>query len=139
MQLHWRKPTSPEIDHELLWLCVSLGAFLGLSVWLTAHLPTPQCVFHSLTGLPCVTCGATRAAWQFLHGHFAASFFLNPLAFLAYSSIGIFDLYATAILATRAPRLRLANLTAAEKFFARSAVAALLVGNWLYLVIARPF
>ena len=139
MQLHWRKPKSAEIDHEFLWLFVSLGTFLGLSVWWTAHLPTPQCVFRSLTGRPCVTCGATRAAWQFLHGHFAASFFLNPLAFLAYLSVLIFDLYAIAIFVTRAPRLRLANFTPTEKAFARCIVIALLVGNWLYLLIARPF
>lgn len=139
MQLHWRKPMPPEIDHELLWLFVSLGTFFSLVAWLTAHLPTPPCVFRSLTGLPCVTCGATRAAWRFLHGHFDTSFFLNPLAFLACLSVAIFDLYAIAVLVTRAPRFRLANFTPTEKLFARSAVIALIVGNWLYLLIARPF
>ncbi|MEO5717041.1 MAG: DUF2752 domain-containing protein, partial [Chthoniobacterales bacterium] len=92
-----------EIDHELLWLFVSLGAFASAFVWFAARLPTPQCVFHRLTGFPCPTCGATRAAFQFLHGHFADSFFLNPLAFLSFGGLLFFDLYALAALMTRAP------------------------------------
>ena len=78
MQLYRHQITAQEIDHELIWLLVSLGTFLGLALWLAARLPTPQCVFHTLTGLPCVTCGATRSAFQFLHGHFVASLFSIP-------------------------------------------------------------
>ena len=103
MQLYRHQITAQEIDHELIWLLVSLGTFLGLALWFAARLPTPQCVFHALTGLPCVTCGATRSAFQFLHGHFVASLFFNPLAFLAYCSVTIFDLYAIVVLITRAP------------------------------------
>lgn len=127
-----------EIDYELVWLLVSLGAFLGLALWLAARLPTPQCVFHTLTGLPCVTCGATRSAFQFLHGHFSASFFFNPLAFLAFFSVLAYDLYALVMLATRAPRLRLGNFSRSEKFLARCAVIILLASNWLYLLTVRP-
>ena len=31
----------------------------------------PVCVFHALTGWNCPGCGATRAAYQLLHGHAA--------------------------------------------------------------------
>ena len=134
------RPLAPrEIDHELIWLLVSLGAFLGLAAWFAARLPTPQCAFHALTGLPCVTCGATRAAIQFFHGHFAASFLFNPLAFLALCSLLAFDLYALAVLTARAPRLRVGNFSRAEKRWARNAALILLAGNWLYLLTARPF
>ncbi len=134
-----RRLAPQELDHELLWLLVSLGAFLGLGLWLSARLPTPQCAFHSLTGLPCPTCGATRAAWQFLHGHFAASFRFNPLAFLAYCGIVVFDLYALVALLLRAPRLRLIHFTPNERIFFRSLAVALIAANWLYLLAARPF
>ena len=70
MQLYRHQITAQEIDHELIWLLVSLGTLLGFALWFAARLPMPQCVFHTLTGLPCVTCGATRSAFQFLHGHF---------------------------------------------------------------------
>jgi hypothetical protein len=139
MQLQWRKPAPHELDHELLWLTVSLGAGLALAAWFAAQLPTPHCVFHSLTGLPCLTCGATRAAIQFFHGHFGASFLFNPLAFLAYCGLIVFDLYALRVLITRALRLRLVNFSRTEKSFIRYAALLLLAGNWLYLLIARPF
>jgi len=128
-----------EIDHELLWLLISVSTFLALSLWLSAGLATPRCAFRAITGLPCPTCGATRSAWQFLHGHFLTSLRFNPLAFLAYCGIAIFDLYAIAVLIARTPRLRLSNFTRFEKLVVRILVIALLSGNWLYLVVARPF
>lgn len=139
MQLQRRRLAPSEIDHELLWLVISLATSFVLSAWLAAHLPTPQCVFYSLTGHPCITCGATRAAWQLFHGHFATSFFLNPLAFTVYITVALFDLYAIAVLLTDGPRLRFANLTSNEVTLARSVAVALVIGNWLYLLIARPF
>ena len=134
MQLYRHQITAQEIDHELIWLLVSLGALLGFALWFAARLPMPQCVFHTLTGLPCITCGATRSAFQFLHGHFVASLVFNPLAFITFCSVTIFDLYAVAVLITRAPRFRLINFTNAEKLLVRGGGVALLAGNWLYLL-----
>ncbi|HEY2711981.1 MAG TPA: DUF2752 domain-containing protein [Chthoniobacterales bacterium] len=134
MQVCRRRRASNAIDHELLWLVVSLGAVALLGFWLSLGLPTPHCAFRSLTGLPCPTCGATRAAWQFLHGHFLASFLFNPLAFLAYCIVVAFDLYAFAVLILRAPRLRFTGLTSAERAAVRYSVLALLAANWLYLL-----
>ena len=139
MQYCRRRLAPREIDHELLWLVISSGTFLGLFLWLSAGWATPQCTFRALTGLPCLTCGATRSAWQFLHGHFLTSLRFNPLAFLAYCGIAVFDLYAIAVLIARTPRLRLSNFTRFEKLVVRILVIALLSGNWLYLVVARPF
>src|SRR5262245_2033884 len=109
MQVYRHQIAAQEIDHELVWLLVSLGTFFGLGLWFAARLPTPQCAFHTLTGLPCVTCGATRSAFQFIHGHFVASLVFNPLAFITYCSVTIFDFYAAAVLVTRTPRFRLIN------------------------------
>lgn len=135
-----RLPLAPEeTDHELVWLVVSLGGFLGLVVWLAARLPTPGCPFHSLTGLPCLTCGATRSAYQFLHGHFVASFLFNPLAFVAYCGLILFDIYALVVLITRSSRLRFGNFSPNEKLLLRWAAGVLLAGNWIYLLTARPF
>lgn len=35
----------------------------------TQHVFYPVCLFHAMTGLDCPGCGATRAAYQLLHGH----------------------------------------------------------------------
>jgi len=134
MQVCRRRHASNAIDHELLWLVVSLGTVFILGAWLSLGLPTPRCAFRSLTGLPCPTCGATRAAWQFLHGHFLSSLFFNPLAFVTYCAITAFDLYALAVLISRAPRLRFTGFTYGERAAVRYSVLALLAANWLYLL-----
>ena len=63
----------------------------------------------------------------------------NPLAFLAYCGIVVFDLYALVALLLRAPRLRLIHFTPNERIFFRSLAVALIAANWLYLLAARPF
>ena len=104
------------------------------ALWFALHQPWPRCAFHELTGLPCVTCGATRAAMQFFHGNFLVALKWNPLAFAGLCAVSVFDVYAAIVLATRAPRLRIADLTAFEKNFLRIVVVALLALNWVYLL-----
>ncbi len=139
MELQRRPLARWEIDYELLGLLLSLGGAILLFVWLSAHLPVPRCVFHDLTSLPCPTCGATRAAWQLLHGNFASSLRFNPLAFTTYCAIGLFDVYAVLVLLRAVPRIRCHNFTAAEKVLVRIVTVCLLLGNWSYLLLARSF
>ena len=42
----------------------------------------PTCLFHSLTGWNCPGCGATRAAYQLLHGHLLRALRDNALFIL---------------------------------------------------------
>jgi hypothetical protein len=50
----------------------------GFGALLVAGLPWP-CPFLAITGLPCPTCGITRAARLALHGDFAGAFRMHPL------------------------------------------------------------
>jgi hypothetical protein len=110
------------------------GSSVGLAaVWVTVGLPWPVCVFHQLTGLPCVTCGMTRCAIQFFHGHFLAALKWNPLIFAVLCGVVAFDLYALLVLVMRTPRLRIA-FGQAEKKYARVIVIIALAVNWAYLV-----
>jgi hypothetical protein len=138
MQICWRRVAFGETDHELLWLSISLTSLATAAAWFALRLPWPQCVFHALTGHPCVTCGATRSALQFFHGHFFNALQWNPLAFVCLCAVSIFDLYALTVLAARAPRLRIAYITSVEKNFARILLVTLLALNWIYLLVANP-
>ncbi len=138
MQLIWRQTVTRQSDPELLWLGVSCATFLSIATWLALRLPRPQCAFHAITGLPCVTCGATRAALQFFHGHFGAAFAYNPLAFVTYCGLILFNLYAAVVWLTGAPRLRVTDFSFEQKRLIRGAIIALLAANWAYLLIARP-
>jgi len=134
MQFRRHQLEPGETDHELVWLAVSAGSLTLAAAWFTLGLPWPRCVFHELTGLPCVTCGMTRCAIQFFHGHFLAALKWNPLVFAALCGVTVFDLYAFATLATRAPRLRMV-FRQREKKFARGIVIGALALNWIYLLI----
>ena len=134
-----RRPLAPgETDHELIWLSVSSGGLALAATWLALKLPWPICLFHALTGRPCLTCGATRSAIAFFHAHFLAAFEWNPLAFLVYCALTLFNVYAFAVVVTRVPRLRIIRLTPSERKFVRGSAIALLTLNWAYLLLANP-
>ncbi len=132
--MEWRWLRADESDHELIWLAVTVsGALLALA-WLALRLPWPGCTFRALTGLPCVTCGATRASLSFLHGELGAAWRFNPLIFLGLGAVLLFDLYALVVLVTGARRLRVA---VPGRGLRRLLLAALLLaglGNWIYLL-----
>jgi hypothetical protein len=132
------RPLAPgELDHELIFLCASLGEFAVAAGWFVLNLPWPICLFHALTGHPCLTCGATRSAIALFHGQVLTALKWNPLVFLTYVTMSIFDVYAFAVVISGAPRLRF-SLGAREKFFLRVCVIALLLANWIYLLMANP-
>jgi hypothetical protein len=134
MRLLWRRRTARETDHELIWLAVSVAAIAGGAGWLALSLPWPRCPFFAVTGLPCLTCGATRSAIAFLHGSFFSALRWNPLAFAAFCGVIAFDLYAAIVLVGRLPRLRIVDWTVAEKNAVRIAAICLLALNWIYLL-----
>jgi hypothetical protein len=137
MRLLWRRPSGGEPDHELIWFAVSALALAAGATWLALALPAlpwSRCPFLSVTGLPCVTCGATRSLIAFLRGDFLSALRWNPLAFVAYCSLIVFDLYAAVVLVGRMPRLRMADWSAKEKNAVRIAVIGLLALNWIYLL-----
>jgi len=87
-----------------------------------ARLPWPGCLFLAVTGHPCLTCGATRSTIALFHLDFSGAWKWNPLVFSFLCGLSIFDLYAFAVLVTRAPRLRIVQFTQLEKNFVRLAV-----------------
>jgi hypothetical protein len=133
MRLRIRRLAPGEFDHELLWLSVSLSTLLLAAGWLATGLPWPRCIFHEITGLPCVTCGMTRSAIAFFQGHFLAALKWNPLVFVFLFGAMVFDLYAFAVLVTRSPRLRVV-FGQAERKYGRGAVICALALNWIYLL-----
>ena len=135
MRLRIQHLSPGEIDHELIWLSVSLASLGLAATWLTIGLPWPRCMFHEITSLPCVTCGMTRCGIQFFHANFLTALKWNPLVFIALCSLTAFDLYAFATLATRGPRLRICFYTETAKRFVRIALISALLLNWIYLLM----
>lgn len=134
MRLAWRRRSANEPDHELIWLAVSVASIALGAAWLMLGLRWPRCPFLALTGLPCVTCGATRSTIAFLHGDFLSALRWNPLALAALCALVVFDLYAAIVLIGRRPRLRIVDWSGKEKNMVRIAAISLLVLNWIYLL-----
>jgi hypothetical protein len=133
-----RRPLAPrELDHELVWLTISLVGLALAAVWFRLGLPWPHCAFLALTGHPCVTCGATRCAIAFFHANLFTAWKWNPLVFITLCAVSIFDGYAFVVLLMRGRRLRLTNFSVGEKSFLRVTAVAGFVANWIYL-LSRP-
>ena len=132
--MNWRRLRPGEIDHEALWLAVSLSALGGAWLWLHLALPLPGCAFHRLTGLPCPTCGMTRCLRYAFHEHWRAAASVNPLGFFGYGAIIVYDMYAATVLALRLPRLRLETIPASLGGSVRYAVIAAVLANWAWLL-----
>lgn len=132
--MNWRRLRAGEIDHEALWLGVSLASLALAWLWLRLGLPLPPCPFHEITGCACPTCGATRCVRFAFGGDFSAAFWINPLAFCAFGAMALFDAYAATVLALRLPRLRAGVRPAWVGKAARAAALTIIAVNWAWLL-----
>ena len=130
----WRPLRRGELDHEALWLGVSLAAFVGAWFWTRLGLASPVCVFHELTGWACPGCGTTRCVRAVFHGEMRAAFLVNPLMGVTLVGIVMFDLYAATVLALRLPRWRPEKVSARVAVALRAGCAGVLLVNWLWLL-----
>ena len=134
MRVLWRSRSSAETNHELIWFLVSIGSFVGSARWLAFALPWPSCPFLSITGCPCLTCGATRCAIALFHGDFLSALRWNPLVFIALCGVLVFDVYAAIVLIGRLPRVRIVDWTTTGKKVAAVITISLVALNWMYLL-----
>ena len=99
-----------------------------------AGLPLSICMFKYISGLPCLTCGGTRAAMRLARLDLAGAFLMNPLvvtggALLVPWALG--DL----VLSRRQMRVGV-EVEPAAKPWIRGGIVALAVLNCAYLVAA---
>jgi hypothetical protein len=79
----WRPLERDERQVAILWGVLALSSLLLRPLWLALAPLLPACPFRVLTGIPCLSCGTTRAAIALLHGDPLAALAVNPLATLA--------------------------------------------------------
>jgi hypothetical protein len=137
MVIERRPLAGREVDHERLWLSVALaGAALSV-LWVAAgheELPRVICPFRHLTGIPCLTCGGTRALLALTRGEVQAAFLWNPLVAVFAIAAAIWLLYAAVVTVLRAPRVRV-RLAERDRVLFRAAAWAAIAGNWVFLIL----
>jgi hypothetical protein len=99
------------------------------------YLPSFNCPFHQITGIPCLSCGASRAADSFFTGNFGAMFYYNPLlvvssaALLLFSLLKLFEYILNIKIVLKLSR----KAALSGKILIGLAVAA----NWLFLIVSN--
>jgi hypothetical protein len=96
-------------------------------------MPPGQCLFHDYTGLPCLSCGVTRAANSLFDGDLMGMIYFNPLIILFCAGLFFFSLFKFVeyIFKLRV-RLRVNKKVASA---IRIIAVLMIVANWAYLIV----
>ena len=110
----------------------ALAATAAVGLLHLDRLPFSLCVFKAVSGLPCLTCGTTRALGRLVRLDLVGALAMNPLATVGVLALVPWALADLALLPWgRAVSL---DLSPAGARRARVAVVAALVLNWAWLV-----
>ena len=122
----------PQVGFAPVAVGVAWAALVGVFVLVKpAGSEATLCLFRNATGLPCPTCGSTRAALAVADGRLPEAVVLNPLMTVAIL-VGVVWL---TVRIGFARRIEL-DLTGPARGLAWGAMALLLAANWVW-VIAR--
>lgn len=91
------------------------------------------CWVHVLLGVPCPTCGVTRAAVALAHGDVRAAFVVQPLVTVLMVLGAIYVPWAIGVVAFGWPPLRV-ELRGRSGRPWRWALVAIVLANWGYLI-----
>jgi len=128
----FREPGPDDRQLAWVWFAAALTAPILAWAWLRLGLGTPGCAFHRLTGVPCPTCGTTRAVQAALAGRLLEAFAWNPLMTAA---IAFFELGGLAAPFWLMAGGRLPRLGPALPRWVRYAMVAAILANWLWLIL----
>ena len=91
-----------------------------------------ECPFRALAGIPCATCGMTRAFVHLAHGHVVEAFQWSPLGAALASAAWAFALADLVRVAAGGP-LPAVSPRAAQRLVIGG--VALLLANWAFLIV----
>ena len=113
---------------------IGLVAAAAVGLLRLDRIPLTLCVFKGLTGLPCPTCGSTRALGRLFALDFAGALAMNPFTALVAVLVAGWAVADLALL----PRRRALGLDVPEHFgfFLRVGALVLFLANWVYLIAA---
>lgn len=88
------------------------------------------CPFRAVTGLPCATCGSTRAGLALLDGRASDAFLLNPMVMTAAAALAL-------VLAVRlvTGRQLVIHLSRGERLVAWALAGMVFFANWTYVIL----
>ena len=131
-----RGPASSPSESTVAFGSVSAVALLLARLWPFEQLPLWSCPLRRIAGLPCPSCGMTRAFVRVTHGDLAGALKVSPLGLVLALTAALLTAYLAArlTLLRRGPVLE----TSARERRGLSVLTGLIVlANWSYLLVTR--
>ena len=129
MKLYWVQLPRPRTVAFVVGSLAAMGGTIAI-----LHLcGIMLCPLMHFTGIPCFTCGSTRALFALAHGELKTAFLLQPLIIslvLILAPIAIGSLYVAGV----RRRLPCLSFTSAEKMILFITILSLTLLNWCYLI-----
>lgn len=116
------------------YLMIAGGLAVTALAWLKVGLPTPPCVFHLLTGQPCLTCGATRMVAALSRLDLPTAVRMNPLVFTLFLSAGLYWIWDARREWTTGISHDFWDFVFARRRALRWGLAAAAALNWAFLI-----
>jgi len=96
-----------------------------------------RCGFYRTTGVPCPSCGATRAMVAAGWFRLGEAFAINPLAACIFLALLVYVPYALICAIFRTRRLRLTGVTRRWRWLIICGAALLVLANWAYMILVH--
>jgi hypothetical protein len=97
------------------------------------QIPISMCTFRSITGLPCMSCGSTRALGRLARFDVAGAFILQPMITVAAAGILAWGIIDSFVYIARRGALALTDTRGVGRL--TLLIGALFVLNWIYLLM----
>lgn len=96
------------------------------------------CTFKKITGLPCLTCGATRSFSYLAHLRFKDAFLMNPLILLLVTGLLFYGLLSVTSFASGKKELKVSVPAELKRIMFILIIGGTAI-NWVYLIfICKP-
>ncbi len=120
---------------------MGLGSVAGF-FWLVFNYNTYRqndgitvCFIKNVTGIPCPSCGSTRAVEALIHGHFVESILWNPIGLILTTLVIVLPIWILIDLARKQNSLfnfyQRAEIILRQRKYAIPAIT-LLIANWIW-------
>ncbi len=135
MRATLRHSVPGEVDHERIWGWIIAGLFAaGLLLREVQWLRPFSCLVREATGIPCLTCGTTRAIDALLQGRIGDALRFHTLAAIGFTAGFAYLVYALSATHLRLRRIRI-ELTHKEATWVRWSIPIVLTLQWVFLII----
>lgn len=130
--MRWTPLSAAERQLAFIWGGLALGLLALKPLWPLIVPFLRPCLFHSITGVPCPTCGATRSVLALLDGDLLGAAALNPLVFAATVAFLLGGVAAPLWAWRRGTAPRFARQIPMP---VRVGLVALILANWVWLIV----